>query len=280
MESYEFIGVNDDGDLNLQDLKTLEGYSALADDNLAEDADDFLEHIDSMKPNIVNLVASVKMCNSFDLLKISEHIKNAEFNPRRFQAVILRITTPKATAMVFQVGKVNIVGTREKEVAYQAAKKFCRILRKVGYNCRIEEFNVTNLVATIACNFRIRLQEIANHPGHRQLARYNPETFPGIIYRIPDPKVTLLIFESGKIIMTGAKSYEDLQRASNWIQPILTLFKKTQVVPPPAPAPPLPPPVAEIKPPEPVPEKNEEEDLFHKKKRRKPSNPFVKPPRS
>lgn len=269
MNSHEFIGTTDEGDLNLNDLKTLEMYSDLANNELQEDADDFLEHIESMTPKVVNLVASVKMCNSFDLLNISQLIRNAEYNPRRFDAVILRIQEPKATAMVFKVGKVNIVGTRDQEVARLAAKKFCRILRKVGYSCRIEEFVVNNLVATIACNFRIRLQEIANDKGHRQLARYNPETFPGIIYKIPDPKITLLIFESGKIIMTGAKSYNDLDRGSKWIYPILSLFKKSEAIPIPEKK------VEEEKPPV------EEETNNQKTKVKKMkivNNPFRKPP--
>lgn len=270
MNAQEFIGTTDEGDLNLNDLKTLEMYNELANDDLQEDADDFLEHVESMTPKVVNLVASVKMCDSFDLLNISQLIRNAEYNPRRFDAVILRIQEPKATAMVFKVGKVNIVGTRDQSVARLAAKKFCRILRKIGYSCHIEEFVVNNLVATISCNFRIRLQEIANDKGHRQLARYNPETFPGIIYRIPDPKITLLIFESGKIIMTGAKSYEDLDRGSKWIYPILSLFKKSESIP-------IPEKVKEETKPVVVEETKPEKEKV--KKIKIANNPFLKPPR-
>jgi TATA-box binding protein (TBP) (component of TFIID and TFIIIB) len=84
------------------------------------------------------------------------------------------------------------------------------------------------LAVTISCNFPVRLEGIANHPGHRTFAKYNAEIFAGVIYRFPEPRVTLLIFASGKIVMTGAKNREILRKAAEWVYPLLQLFEKPQ----------------------------------------------------
>jgi hypothetical protein len=87
------------------------------------------------------------------------------------------------------------------------------------------------MVATISCNFPVRLEALTSHPGHRQFAKYNPELFAGAIYKIPEPRVTLLIFASGKIVMTGAKNREMLFLAAEYVYPILQLVEKVNIEP-------------------------------------------------
>ena len=58
---------------------------------------------------------------------------------------------------------------------------------------------------------------------------FNPETFPGLIYRLQDPKICLLIFASGKIVLTGAKSRQDIEQAFRKIQPTLRYYQKRDV---------------------------------------------------
>ncbi|HEX59473.1 MAG TPA: TATA-box-binding protein, partial [Methanomicrobia archaeon] len=42
---------------------------------------------------------------------------------------------------------------------------------------------------------------------------YEPEVFPGLVYRIEKPKVAILIFSSGKLVITGGKTKEDCEKA-------------------------------------------------------------------
>jgi transcription initiation factor TFIID TATA-box-binding protein len=225
MEDEDFIGE----DLNAADAHSLKQYARFADDvELSDDASvSVLDGIESMKPKVVNIVATADFGVELDLFNISSHIRNATYNPRRFQAVILRIGEPRATALIFKTGRINIVGCRREEDAELAARKFGRIIRRVGYTqLKLKAFTIANLVAVIACGFPVDLGTIARHPGHRKLASYNPEVFAGLIYKIPNPRVTLLIFSSGKIVMTGAKSRKMLMDAAEWIHPILQVFQK------------------------------------------------------
>lgn len=56
--------------------------------------------------------------------------------------------------------------------------------------------------------------------------QYEPELFPGLIYRMVKPKIVLLIFVSGKIVLTGAKVREEIYQAFQAIYPVLTEFRK------------------------------------------------------
>ncbi|MCJ7614580.1 TATA box-binding protein, partial [Candidatus Bathyarchaeota archaeon] len=57
---------------------------------------------------------------------------------------------------------------------------------------------------------RIELEDCAYN---LEKTMYEPEQFPGLIYRMDDPKVVILIFASGKIVCTGATKEEDVYKA-------------------------------------------------------------------
>ena len=83
------------------------------------------------------------------------------------------------------------------------------------------------MVGSCDVKFPIRLEGLAWSHGH--FAQYEPELFPGLIYRMQMPKIVLLIFVSGKIVLTGGKRREDIYQAFENIYPVLTEFKKLQL---------------------------------------------------
>jgi len=115
----------------------------------------------------------------------------------------MRIRDPKTTALIFQSGKVVITGARDEDSAKIAAKKFAQIIKKLDYPVKFLDFKLQNMVGSIDVKFPVRLEGLAYE--HDDFANYEPELFPGLIYRMHDPKVVLLIFVSGKIVLTGAK---------------------------------------------------------------------------
>ena len=249
---------------NVADAKKLEHLEATSDDD---------ELPETMTPRVVNIVATVNLGCEFDQFRIATMLRNAEYNPRRFQAVILKIQEPRATGLIFRNGKLNVVGCRTEETAELAARKFGRIIRKLGYPVKFKSFEIKNMVAVIDCKFPVRLQALASERKYRPFTTYNPEVFAGLIFKIPEPRVTLLIFASGKIVMTAARNKEMLEEASQWVHPILQLFEKDLNPPVPIEEPVEAPPqetTVEIKP-DPA-----EEKPVTKKKR----DPFKKPPKS
>lgn len=189
-----------------------------------DDDDSPIVHI-----RIQNIVATISLGCRVDLDKIAQTARNAEFNPRRFQAVILRIREPRTTALIFSSGKMIVTGAKTEKDAMDAAKKYTAIVKIVGYpSVMYNDFKVQNITATCDCGFPIRLEAFIF--AHSSRATYEPELFPGLVYRMEDPKVVLLIFVSGKLVLTGAKTLEALQTAFEQIYPILTAFRKRNVV--------------------------------------------------
>lgn len=174
-------------------------------------------------PRIVNVVCGVNLNCRLELRTIALHARNAEYNTRRFQAVTLRQNEPRSSALAFKSGKMQVLGTRSMNDARLAARRFARMIQKVGLRVRITGFIVQNLVAHVNVRFAVRLEGL--HAGHGRYASYEPELFPALIYRMMQPKVSLLIFATGKIILLGAKREEDLDDAIKKMFPVLKEFQ-------------------------------------------------------
>ncbi|BBH04274.1 TATA binding protein 2 [Prunus dulcis] len=123
---------------------------------------------------------------------------------RRFAAVIMRIREPKTTALIFASGKMVCTGAKSEQQSKLAARKYARIIQKLGFPAQFKDFKIQNIVGSCDVKFPIRLEGLAY--SHGAFSSYEPELFPGLIYRMKQPKIVLLIFVSGKIVLTGAKS--------------------------------------------------------------------------
>ena len=177
-------------------------------------------------PDVQNVVSTVNLGIQLDLKRIALRARNAEYNPKRFAAVIMRIRDPKTTALIFSSGKMVITGAKSEETSKIACKKYARIIQRLGYgHAKFLDFKIQNIVASCDIRFPIRLESLAH--AHNQFCSYEPELFPGLIYRMITPKVVLLIFVSGKLVLTGAKQRKDIYQAFNNIYAVLCLFKKT-----------------------------------------------------
>ena len=78
-------------------------------------------------------------CN-LDLKKIALQARNAEYNPKRFAAVIMRIRKPRTTALIFSSGKMVCTGAKSEEDSRLAARKYARIVQKLGFNVMLESY--------------------------------------------------------------------------------------------------------------------------------------------
>jgi transcription initiation factor TFIID TATA-box-binding protein len=176
-------------------------------------------------PTLQNIVATVNLSARLDLKTIALHARNAEYNPKRFAAVIMRIREPKTTALVFASGKMVVTGAKSEDDSKLASRKYARIIQKLGFHTKFADFKIQNIVGSCDIKFPIRLEGLAS--SHHTFSSYEPELFPGLIYRMMKPKIVLLIFVSGKIVLTGAKVREEIYQAFELIYPVLQDFRKT-----------------------------------------------------
>lgn len=181
-------------------------------------------HPSGIIPILQNIVATTNLTVPLDLKKISVKARNAEYNPKRFVAVIMRIREPKTTALVFASGKMVVTGAKSESDAKLASRRYARIIQMLDFPVKFREFKVQNVVASCGVNFPVRLETLCL--AHSNFCHYEPELFPGLVYRMINPKVVILIFVSGKLILTGAKTRSEIYQAFENIYPVLQEFRK------------------------------------------------------
>ena len=171
------------------------------------------------------MIATINTGCVLDLRTIALGTRNAEYNPKRFSGVIVRIREPKTTALIFGSGKIVCAGARSETDCLLAMKKFVLILQRLGFKeASLGSFKIHNVVGCSDVRFPIRLEALASE--HSQFCTYEPELFPGLVFRMMAPRVCVIVFVSGKIVLTGGKSKQELNQAFLNIYPVLVGFCK------------------------------------------------------
>jgi len=170
-----------------------------------------------MKPEeslrIENIVASAKVTDELDLPSIASHIEGAEYDKKRFPGVVIRMKDPKIAALVFNSGKVVLTGAKSVESLDRGLAILGDLLRNLDVTIPDElTYKIQNIVTSADLGSTINLNKIAVGFNLDKI-EYEPEQFPGLVYRLDDPKVVLLLFGSGKLIITGGKYTTDAERA-------------------------------------------------------------------
>ena len=179
-------------------------------------------------PKLQNIVSTCDLECSLHLREIALRARNAEYNPKRFAAVIMRIKQPKTTALIFASGKMVCTGARSEEDSRIASRQYAKIIMKLGYPVKFSKFKIQNIVASCDVKFPIRLEGLASK--YLKFCSYEPEMFPGLIFHMVNPKIVLLVFVSGKIVLTGAKNRNDIYKGFKEIVPVLQQFRKKEFV--------------------------------------------------
>jgi transcription initiation factor TFIID TATA-box-binding protein len=153
---------------------------------------------------IVNVVASASLDQKFNLIDIFKVIRNAEYRPKTFPGLVFRLKKPKTATLIFSTGKMVCTGAKSEKMARRAVHKVVRELKDNGIIVLGKpKIVIQNIVASANLHGRIDLEMGADVLDN---VMYEPEQFPGLIYRMQDPKTVLLLFSSGKLVCTGAKS--------------------------------------------------------------------------
>jgi transcription initiation factor TFIID TATA-box-binding protein len=163
--------------------------------------------------SIENVVASATINQNLDLVDIQKKFPKVEYNPESFPGAVFRLTKPKTATLLFRTGKMVCTGSKSSDMAKNAVKAVVEELRKGKVKIKNEAIvTIQNIVAAINLGGKIHLEKAA-----RTLPRsmYEPEQFPGLIHRMLDPKVVILVFSSGKLVCTGGKTEQDVYRAVN-----------------------------------------------------------------
>ncbi len=160
---------------------------------------------------VVNIVVSASLGHDIPLEKMAATLSNTEYNPEQFPGLVIRIKEPKTSALIFSSGKIVCTGARTMANVHESIRKIIKSLEKI--NVKIKDFpevKIQNIVAAGSVGMDLNLNVLAMKLENTE---YEPEQFPGLVYKLPELKATFLLFSNGKVVCTGTKSEEEVNRA-------------------------------------------------------------------
>lgn len=173
-------------------------------------------HKEVVQPDLVlppfelqNVVATFNLgVDHLDLRAIALEKPFIEYNPQKFAAATIRIRKPRTTALAFASGNMVCTGAKTELEARLAGRKYVRLLQKHGIPVSFRDFKIQNIVASAEVPHPFKLLELSRSYG--PYVSYEPDLFPGLVFRTTAPKLVFLLFRSGKIVITGAKSRAEI----------------------------------------------------------------------
>jgi len=168
---------------------------------------------------IVNIVVSAALGHDIPLEKMAATLSNTEYNPEQFPGLVIRIKEPKTSALIFSSGKIVCTGGRTLDDVRQSIRKIMKSLEKINVKIKEEpEIHVQNIVASGSIGMDLNLNFLAMRLDNTE---YEPEQFPGLVFKMPKAKATFLLFSNGKVVCTGTKSKEQLDQVLDQLHDML-----------------------------------------------------------
>ena len=160
---------------------------------------------------VVNIVVSTSLEHDIPLEKMAATLSNTEYNPEQFPGLVIRIKDPKTSALIFSSGKVVCTGARNLADVRKSLTKIIESLKKINIKITIEpEINIQNIVASGSVGMDLNLNVLAMKLKNTE---YEPEQFPGLVYKLKEAKATFLLFSNGKVVCTGTKTEDEVHKA-------------------------------------------------------------------
>jgi transcription initiation factor TFIID TATA-box-binding protein len=172
--------------------------------------------------NIENMVTVTQIADKLDVEKLAKKIPDSNYNPEEFNGIILRFKEPKTAVLIFTNGKVICTGSKNIDDANKTITSLVAKMKEQNISIKKQyEVTIQNIVASSDFNKDLKLGLLAQALISENI-EYDPEQFPGLIYRMNDSEIVILLFSSGKIVCTGAQNIEDIKNGINFFRDKLT----------------------------------------------------------
>ncbi len=158
---------------------------------------------------VQNIVATASLGKPVPLTKLARTQPNTEYNPETFPGLVLRVKEPKSAVLVFSSGNLVCTGTKSTTQVRQVIEAVIKQLKKISVNITTKpKITVQNIVASGNINLKLNLNFLALEMENTE---YEPEQFPGLVYKLIEPTATFLLFSNGKLVCTGTKNKQQLE---------------------------------------------------------------------
>jgi transcription initiation factor TFIID TATA-box-binding protein len=163
--------------------------------------------------SIENVVASTSIEQELELESLAMDLEGSDYDPEQFPGLVYRTQNPKSAALIFRSGKIVCTGANSTEAVRGSLDIVFDKLRELQIQVEDDpEIIVQNIVSSADLGRTLNLNAIAIGLGLENI-EYEPEQFPGLVYRLDEPEVVALLFGSGKLVITGGKKVKDADQA-------------------------------------------------------------------
>ena len=167
---------------------------------------------------IENIAAYAQIANGLDIKQIAEKLPEFKYNPDEFSGLTLKLDDPKAAILLLPNGKTVCTGAKKIEDAKTAIKNLVDKIQGAGIKVKKKpKIETQNIVVSTDLKKELELSSISKGLLLENVD-YEPKQFPGLIFKMDDIEVLLLLFSSGKIVCTGAKNLKDASNAIEMIK--------------------------------------------------------------
>jgi transcription initiation factor TFIID TATA-box-binding protein len=175
---------------------------------------------------IQNIVATTSLGKDVPLTKLAKTIPNTEYNPEQFPGLVLRVKTPKSAVLVFSSGNLVCTGTKSIAQVKEVIEQVIKTLKKINVNVTEKpKITVQNIVASGHIDMMLNLNYLSLELENTE---YEPEQFPGLVYKLEDPPATFLLFSNGKLVCTGTKNNQQLADSMDQLIKVLKEAQKNK----------------------------------------------------
>ena len=155
---------------------------------------------------VVNVVASGSLDIELDLEQVAKDLRSkAEYDPDKYPGMYLRFEEDAPLVTVYRTGKYIVTGADSEDEAHAMRERFLDLLADNGMMTNPDDkwFQMQNFVCTAELGESLNLNALAIGLG-LESTEYEPEQFPGLIYRPSKADSVVLLFASGRVVITGS----------------------------------------------------------------------------
>lgn len=173
----------------------------------------------SVNTSVVNVVATSTVDREFDLNELAEDLDQTSYNPEDFPGLVYRIDGEPFSSLIFHTGKIVSTGANDIDEAESSLHRVIDDLREIGVEIDDDQYSteIVNVVSNVDLDEDVNLNAAAIALGLENV-EYEPEQFPGLIYRLDDPDSCVLVFGTGEAVVCGSTTYEDADRALTFVK--------------------------------------------------------------
>ena len=195
-------------------------------------------NIEELVPEINNIITSANLGNNLYLNNIALKLKNVDYNLNKSSNLTLKAKNCKIIATIFSNGKMICSGAKNEKESKASCVKYAKIIKKIENNVDLKDLKIQNMVATFDVRFKINLDKLFKEintlinnskkfGNNYNYCKYNKNEYPGLVFYMNDSKINFVVYETGKVVLSGAKSRNEINDVFKNIYPLLIESKKS-----------------------------------------------------